>query len=273
VKAKEIDVQCLPYMPLHIERLRKSKAWLRCKRRPELAFYILNLWMRAWHELPAGSIEDDDDVLADAAMCSPEAWAGVKEDVLQGWERRDGRLFHSTVTEIATEAEGKLRKNTARTVAAREALQQKRDGTVTETVTEDVIEVVTEIATEVATDENTVTESVTEIVTSPEGKGREEKGNKKERGGADAPADMAFVGKVIRLNLSDFNSWRKAYPAIGDLTAELAKADAFYSDNPAKNGKWFFQVSKWLDRANKDVLKAASPDDQTYPPEIYGNLR
>jgi hypothetical protein len=43
-----------PYMPLYIQRLQRSKAWLRCKRRPELAFYMVNLWMRAWHEVPAG---------------------------------------------------------------------------------------------------------------------------------------------------------------------------------------------------------------------------
>ncbi|MFG1399861.1 DNA methyltransferase [Roseixanthobacter pseudopolyaromaticivorans] len=44
MSAEIIDVRCLPYMPLQIERLRKSKAWLRCKRRPELAFYLMNLW-------------------------------------------------------------------------------------------------------------------------------------------------------------------------------------------------------------------------------------
>jgi len=155
--SSDLDVQCLPYMPLQIERLRKSKAWLRCKRNPEIAFYMVNLWMRAWHEIPAGSIEDDDDVLADAAMCSPEKWEELKDDILKGWERRDGRVWHSTVTEIATESAGKLRRNKTRTAAAREALELQRQASVTDTVTE------------IATD--TVTASVTE----PEGKGREGK--------------------------------------------------------------------------------------------------
>ncbi|CDM56269.1 MULTISPECIES: DUF1376 domain-containing protein [Rhizobium] len=138
-----LDVQCLPYMPLQIERLRKSKAWLRCKRNPEIAFYMVNLWMRAWHEIPAGSIEDDDDVLADAAMCSPEKWETLKVDILQGWDHRDGRVFHSTVTEIATEAESKLRRNKTRTAAAREARGQQRHSSVTDAVTGNVIEDVT----------------------------------------------------------------------------------------------------------------------------------
>lgn len=156
-----IDVRCLPYMPLEIERLRKSKAWLRCKRRPELAFYLVNLWMRAWHEVPAGSIEDDDDVLADAAMCSPEQWEQVKGDVLAGWKCNGGRLFHSTVTDIATVASSKLRKNKNRTEAAREALEKKRQAEADSSVAGTV----TDIATVAATD----------IVTTPEGKGRERK--------------------------------------------------------------------------------------------------
>ncbi len=153
-----LDVRCLPYMPLQIERLRKSKAWLRCKRRPELAFYLVNLWMRAWHEVPAGTIEDDDDVLADAAMCEPSMWPQIKDDLLKGWKRSGNRLSHETVTELATEAAGKLRKNKNRTEAARAAaLKKASDPSVTETVTE------------------LATEPVTELVTGPEGKGREEK--------------------------------------------------------------------------------------------------
>jgi hypothetical protein len=58
--------------------------------------------VRAWHEVPAGSIEDDD-VLADAAMCDPKTWDKIKEKVLRGWDRRDGRLFHVVVASI-TEA-------------------------------------------------------------------------------------------------------------------------------------------------------------------------
>lgn len=164
-----IDVRCLPYMPLQIEQLRKSKTWLRCRRTPELAFYLVNLWMRAWHEVPAGSIEDDNDVLADAALCSPERWDEVREMVLEGWDRRDGRLWHRTVTDLATEAVGKLRQNRKRTKAAREALEKQRTVSVTAPVTDAVTETVTDLATE------TVTGAVTNTVTDDEGKGREEK--------------------------------------------------------------------------------------------------
>jgi hypothetical protein len=100
------------FMPLEVARLRRSKAWLICKRRPELAFYMLNLWTASWHERPAGSLEDDDDVLADAAMCPPERWAEVKVDALRGWVKcSDGRLYHPVVAEKVAESwHGKLLK-------------------------------------------------------------------------------------------------------------------------------------------------------------------
>lgn len=143
------DLRDTKYMPLHIERLQQSKAWLRCKRRPELAFYLFNLWMRAWREVPPGSIEDDDDVLADAAMCSPERWPELKEDLLRGWERRNGRIYHSTVTELAQEVWDKRAAWRARTENARRTLAQKRTASVTDNDTEDVTETVTDTATAV----------------------------------------------------------------------------------------------------------------------------
>lgn len=96
----DADLTDFRFMPLEVARLRRSRAWLLCKRRPELAFFMLNLWTAAWHDRPAGSLEDDDDVLADAAMCSPERWAKVRKDVMRGWfKASDGRLYHPVVAE------------------------------------------------------------------------------------------------------------------------------------------------------------------------------
>lgn len=97
----EVDIDGLNYMPLYINRLRNSKAWLVCKRTPEIGFYMINLWMRAWQESPAGSIEDDPDVLADAAGCFPQRWDEISETVLRGWVKcSDGRLYHPVVVEL-----------------------------------------------------------------------------------------------------------------------------------------------------------------------------
>jgi len=101
----DCDLTDFPFMPLQIMRLRRSKAWLHAKRNPALAFYMINLWTASWHEVPAASLEDDDDVLAEFAMCDPIKWDKLREKVLHGWVKcSDGRLYHPIVAEKAVEA-------------------------------------------------------------------------------------------------------------------------------------------------------------------------
>ncbi|SCB10197.1 DUF1376 domain-containing protein [Cupriavidus alkaliphilus] len=101
----DCDLRDFPFMPLEINRLRRSKSWLKAKRNPALAFYQINLWTAAWHDVPAGSLEDDDDVLADLAMCDPAKWAKVRDEVMRGWVKcSDGRLYNPTVCEKAMES-------------------------------------------------------------------------------------------------------------------------------------------------------------------------
>ncbi|MGE0830821.1 MAG: DUF1376 domain-containing protein [Hyphomonadaceae bacterium] len=101
----DCDLRDFPRMMLDVDRLRKSKTWLIAKRRPEIGFYALNLWMAAWHQCPVASLENDDDVLADAAECPPGKWAKVREDAMRGWKLcSDGRFYHATLAEIALES-------------------------------------------------------------------------------------------------------------------------------------------------------------------------
>jgi hypothetical protein len=115
----DCDLTDFGFMPLDVNRLRKSKAWLWARRQPELGFFMLNLWAVSWHEKPAASLEDDDDVLADAAMCDPKRWAKVRDKVLHGWIKcSDGRLYHPVVAEKAIEAWASKRKQRHRTANA-----------------------------------------------------------------------------------------------------------------------------------------------------------
>lgn len=152
----EVDLRDFSWMPIEIHRLRRSKAWLICKRRPELAFYMINLWTAAWHDTPAGSLEDDDDVLADLAMCDPSKWDKVREHVLRGWVKAtDGRLYHPVVAEKAAEAWTQKQAQRQRTEAARQARQQRQQQaqsqgskpTTTDNVTKPVAVSVTEHVT------------------------------------------------------------------------------------------------------------------------------
>lgn len=68
-------------------------------------------------------------------------------------------------------------------------------------------------------------------------------------------AGLVFVGKVVRLNATDFEAWRQRFKHIPDYLAVLAKADAYYADHPPPDGKWFFPVSSFLERENRRHLE------------------
>lgn len=114
----DVDLSGMEHMPLFDERLRKSRSWLRAKNwrgdGPGLGFCLFNLWARAFRELPAGSIEDDDDVMAEAAQCDIAHWAAMKDKALIGWQwiplsptaalheaPPAGRWHHPVVSQIA----------------------------------------------------------------------------------------------------------------------------------------------------------------------------
>jgi hypothetical protein len=101
----DVDVSDMPHMPLLDPLLMKSRAWLRAKHwrgnGPGLAFVLLNLWTAAFREVPAGSLEDHDDLLADAARVDIAIWREIKAEALQGWHLHAGRWCHPKVSELA----------------------------------------------------------------------------------------------------------------------------------------------------------------------------
>lgn len=101
----EADLRDFPFMPLEVGRLLRSRTWLMAKRRPQIGFYLVNLWLASWHEVPAGSLPDDDEVLADFARCAPGRWKKLRDELMAAWVRcADGRLYHPVVAEKAREA-------------------------------------------------------------------------------------------------------------------------------------------------------------------------
>jgi len=197
--AADCDLTDFKFMPLEVVRLRKSKAWLFAKREPEIGFYAINLWAMSWHEVPAASLEDDDDVLADYAMCSPERWPDVREKVLRGWVKcSDGRLYHATVAEKAKESWERKQEQRHRTEGARRAREAKRQAMLSGHTQH-----VTDVATTSVTDNvaNDVTDSVaiaTEIATSSKGQGQGQ-GQKEEPSSlrSDAPVVELDPGKAL----------------------------------------------------------------------------
>jgi uncharacterized protein YdaU (DUF1376 family) len=124
----EVDLRDFAFMPLEVSRLLRSRTWLKAKRQPEIGFYLVNLWAGAWHEVPAGSLPDDDDVLADLARCTATRWKKLRGEILAAWVRcADGRLYHPVVAEKARDAWAHKLAQRRRTQAARDARRQRSD--------------------------------------------------------------------------------------------------------------------------------------------------
>ncbi|WP_232446799.1 DUF1376 domain-containing protein [Burkholderia ubonensis] len=101
----DCDLRDFGYMPLDVVRLRDSSLAMRSTG-DEFRCAVL-LWCAAWHQVPAGSLPDDDIDLANYAGFGRvvDAWRGVKDGALRGWIKcTDGRLYHPVVAEKANEA-------------------------------------------------------------------------------------------------------------------------------------------------------------------------
>lgn len=127
--SSEVDLRSFPFMAIDVVRLQRSKHWLIARQNPEIGFYSINLWMAAWHELPAASIENDDEILSALAGCTVERWQQVKHMVLRNWVLcSDNRLYHPVVAEKAKEAWGKKLGRQKQTKAATYSRNRKDNG-------------------------------------------------------------------------------------------------------------------------------------------------
>ena len=66
----------------------------------------LTLWLKSYHQVPAGSIPDDDVALTRLAELGRDikSWKKIREMSLRGWVAcTDGRLYHPVVAEKALE--------------------------------------------------------------------------------------------------------------------------------------------------------------------------
>lgn len=100
----DCDLRDFPYMPLDVQRLCDSD--LAALESPEACWAALLLWCKAWHQVPTGSLPDDDRVLAKFTgyQRAPDAWLAIREGALRGWIKcSDGRLYHPVVAEKANE--------------------------------------------------------------------------------------------------------------------------------------------------------------------------
>lgn len=94
----DADLRGFRRMPLDVVALQGSSLWLAGS--PEEIRSALALWMAAWHQVPAGSLPNDERIWRKWSLAGSR-WHRVKARVMQGWAlANDGRLYHQFLGEI-----------------------------------------------------------------------------------------------------------------------------------------------------------------------------
>lgn len=103
--AAEVDLRDFSDMMLDVRKLRDSRFGAEVSGDAFRAGVML--WCAAWHQVPCGSVPDDDIELANLAGYGRfvKEWKKSREQALQGFVKcSDGRLYHLTVSEKANAA-------------------------------------------------------------------------------------------------------------------------------------------------------------------------
>ena len=122
----DVDVRDLDGFMLNVERLMASE--LVALSSHEVVAACLFLWCRAWKQMPAASLPDDDRVIAAYSRLSQARYRKLKTELLRGFMKcSDGRLYHRVLAEEATRAFTRKASYIARREKDAERLRQWRE--------------------------------------------------------------------------------------------------------------------------------------------------
>lgn len=210
-----------PWMPLYIADYRKDTGHLSATEHGAYLLLIMHYWA-------TGGLPNDDRQIARITCMSLKQWERIKPVIVnlfgEGWRHKRIDAELARAAEISNKRKAAAMQKHSKSSANAEQM-------------------------------DTQSQSQSPLQTKEE-----------ESGGAEAPSDnvipiesagYAFCGNIIRLKPSQLERWRKSYPHIPDITAALETADAYYSDRPPKDGKWFFAASSWLQRENDKYQRNA----------------
>jgi len=248
----DCDLRDFGYMPLDVRRLLTSDTWLEAADDPKLGHALICLWCESWHEVPAGSLPDNERVLARFAMCDRDEWARIRERALEGWIRcSDGRLYHPVVAEKARD--GWLEK-----VAYRERKEEFSNKQRARANMRWGGRAEGDAAGNATAMPRHEAGNAAEMPMKGTGTGTGTKENKKEdtalrtdrRPASRSGESYAFESGVIRLNAGDLARWRAAYPALS-LEAELLSLSE-WAGRPETRSKWFNGFQGALTKRQRD---------------------
>src|SRR5262245_20665009 len=120
----DLDLRGFPFMPLDVLRLRDSDLATLASG-DEFKAAVL-LWCAAWHQVPCGSVPNDDRWLARQSGAGA-SWRKVKGEALRGFvEHSDGRLYHPVIVEKALTSWRRKCEQRVKTLNARIGMAEKR---------------------------------------------------------------------------------------------------------------------------------------------------
>lgn len=122
-----VDLRVFRRMPVDVVRLRDAETSV-VTNGDEFRCAVL-LWCASWHQVPSGSLPDDDRVLSDLAGFGRvvKEWKKVRAGALRGFVKcSDGRLYHRVVAEMALDSWKSLLEQRWRTECSRLKKQQQR---------------------------------------------------------------------------------------------------------------------------------------------------
>lgn len=93
---------------------------------------------------------------------------------------------------------------------------------------------------------------------------REEKKEEERKVMPDTSGAYAFLGRAIKLSPQHLREWRKLFPTILDLSAELSMIDDWWQQEPqsAKRDNWFLATKGMLNKKHQRNLRELSEDDE-----------
>ena len=121
----DCDLRGLPFMPLDTVRLLDSDFFALASAEEFRAGLVL--WCKSWQQVPAGSLPDDDRILAHLSGAR-DRWCDIRDMSLHGWVKcSDGRLYHPVVCEKAMEALPQRREYRSKRAEANERKERERE--------------------------------------------------------------------------------------------------------------------------------------------------
>jgi hypothetical protein len=123
----DVNLRDFRFMPLDVVQLQlqNSETWAMADGWTAKA--LVNLWTKAWHQVPAGSLPDNDDLLRTWANVLD--WESVRDVALRGFIKcSDGRLYHRVICQKALDAWNE-RKRFRRAAKARWKHKKTKDAT------------------------------------------------------------------------------------------------------------------------------------------------